>query len=77
MADRRLFGTVVRISDDRSAMVHRADDRGDVRISAKEVAAAGGLEFGDVVEFRLWPNHMAGDALLIRRGRHLQAQAAE
>jgi len=77
MPDRRLFGTVLRISDDGSAVVHRADDRGDVRIPAREVVAAGGLEVGDMAEFRVWPAGMAGDVLLIRRGRHLAAQAAE
>ena len=72
--DRRLFGSVVRItSPDGSALVDRADDRGRVRISPTEVAKAGGFQVGDLVEFRVWPGGMAGDALLVRRAKHLAA----
>ena len=70
--DVRLFGTVVRVSHDGTALVHRLDDRGDVRVPAKAVVKAGGLQSGDVIEFRIWPpGDAAGDVLLVRRAKHL------
>ena len=48
-----------------SVLVRRADDQGNVRIPAHEVAKAGGFQVGDFVEFRVWPP--AVDAYEFRR----------